>query len=511
MHCRGSTNPPVAGGQQPNGDVPVARNCARELPTIIRALQATAGNRSVARYVTDQAKRTTPGHPLHAVVAREQSHYLRHERERSRARPGVAVQAGPEFRHDVYLADFNPGSAALRPEHVRLLSRLLNGRLAEPATSISIVGYTDAVDHEAVNAPLRQRRADAVREYLQRHGIPAAVIHAAGARAGERLTQDADEASRAINRGVVVQVDRALPPREPAPAPLACPPDGGLRDALDVIGATTWAQTSQGRAALAALEQVYVAGELRFDATVRDPHAAESHDPHDMGTWPYGPTGSHHPFDQFYADHFDGPYVHVVSSLRCQIGKLAVFLAHEGVHLARRGEPLVLEEVHCVLAQRDVYAELLQGVLVWGRRVDMARDRFLDVVVNESQHGRTIDIVVAQQYPFNSDWVVRSFNWWGGPRNRWLRTLEEYLMALLGEGSLTEYFHAERIVAILEAVPGNTVGPAGQTHLQPFNHLVGRVGLQRLRERLTPLYQSNRLRPRLEALEQRTELVLHLP
>jgi hypothetical protein len=133
------------------------------------------------------------------------------------------------------------------------------------------------------------------------------------------------------------------------------------------------------------------------------------------------------------------------------------------------------------------------------------------MVLDESRQERVIDIVVRQHYPFNADWVVRSFNWWGGPRNRWLWTLEEYLAALLEDGRFAEYFHAERIVTILEAVPDNTVGPLGQTHPQPFNHLVGRIGLQRLREHLTPLYQSNRLRARLEALEQRTGLVLHLP
>jgi outer membrane protein OmpA-like peptidoglycan-associated protein len=507
-----SLQPEPGGTQSQDELVGAARSAGPgDAMASVLALQAAIGNRNTARLLSDRSRRSGAGATRAAVLARQLRHYRHGERQWSQSGAGVAVQSrpGPLLPDNLYLVDFTPGSATLRPEHVRLLSELLTHQhLAAHAARVSIIGYTDAVDDESTNAPLREQRAEAVRDYLARHGVPAEVLHAAGARPGERLSEDSTVGGRATNRAAVVHMQSAPDRTEPQPPRPRCPHDGGIRAALDLIGATAWAHTTPGRGALGALEQSYAARHLNFDPAVHDPHAADSFDPHDAAIYPYG--GPPARMVGFRARFMD-PEVRINPRHRCDVLHLAVYLAHEGVHLHRRGEPYIHEEVHGIIAERDVYAELLDGVDVGGRRVVIPHDPFLDLVISESRQNRTIDIAIRQGYPYDANWVARSLHWWGGPPNRWLTTLESYLVTLFDDHApLSEYIHAERIVEILEAVPDNTVGPPTMVSTRPFTHLIGRVGLQRLRERLTPLYQSNRTRTRLEAVERRTGVVLHL-
>src|SRR5205085_1633210 len=73
----------------------------------------------------------------------------------------------------------------------------------------SIEGYTDLVDTEAVNAPLRQRRAESVVQSLvMKLGVPSTNIDVfRGAPAGSLLAGNTTREGRAHNRSVVIELE----------------------------------------------------------------------------------------------------------------------------------------------------------------------------------------------------------------------------------------------------------------------------------------------------------------
>jgi hypothetical protein len=85
---------------------------------------------------------------------------------------------------------------------------------------VQIIGYTDAVDTEDVNAGLRQARAESVRQFLLRNGVPASRVGPAiGAAPGTYPAENRSEMGRASNRGalLVLSSDPVPPPPPPPP------------------------------------------------------------------------------------------------------------------------------------------------------------------------------------------------------------------------------------------------------------------------------------------------------
>ena len=70
-------------------------------------------------------------------------------------------------------ADIQPNSAILLDDAVKTLNRY-------EGVDVRIEGHTDSVGSEAYNLLLSQRRADAVRDYLVRQGIPASRLSTSG-------------------------------------------------------------------------------------------------------------------------------------------------------------------------------------------------------------------------------------------------------------------------------------------------------------------------------------------
>jgi OOP family OmpA-OmpF porin len=73
--------------------------------------------------------------------------------------------------------------------------------------SVTVTGHTDGLGGVAYNEKLSVRRADAVRDYLVAHGVPADKIKTAGKGKSEPIADNKTEAGRAKNRRVDVEVD----------------------------------------------------------------------------------------------------------------------------------------------------------------------------------------------------------------------------------------------------------------------------------------------------------------
>jgi len=75
-----------------------------------------------------------------------------------------------------------------------------------PGSQISLVGFTDSVGSDAYNLKLSEKRAQAVKDYLVKHGIDAGRIEASGRGKADPIADNKTEKGRAANRRVEVQI-----------------------------------------------------------------------------------------------------------------------------------------------------------------------------------------------------------------------------------------------------------------------------------------------------------------
>jgi OOP family OmpA-OmpF porin len=97
---------------------------------------------------------------------------------------------------------FTSGRAEIDPDSAGLLDRLIETALRCPTTSVEIAGHTDGDGDGAFNQTLSEKRAEAVRDYLVRAGLPAERFQANGY--GSKLPiagNDSDE-GKAQNRRI---------------------------------------------------------------------------------------------------------------------------------------------------------------------------------------------------------------------------------------------------------------------------------------------------------------------
>jgi outer membrane protein OmpA-like peptidoglycan-associated protein len=97
---------------------------------------------------------------------------------------------------------FEFDKADLRQPDRELLSRIAGIILTSHDYTISVNGHTDDVGSEAYNKALSQRRAQAVRDYLVKAGLPPAIMTVEGHGKSLPLVKGTSDAARAKNRRV---------------------------------------------------------------------------------------------------------------------------------------------------------------------------------------------------------------------------------------------------------------------------------------------------------------------
>ncbi len=100
--------------------------------------------------------------------------------------------------------DFN--SAALKSTFYSSLNKIADIMVRYPQTQILIVGHTDSIGSERYNLDLSLRRANAVADYLIRHGVARTRLGTEGHGELEPLASNDSAAGRARNRRVEVFV-----------------------------------------------------------------------------------------------------------------------------------------------------------------------------------------------------------------------------------------------------------------------------------------------------------------
>lgn len=110
-----------------------------------------------------------------------------------------------DLSNDSFKFDFD--KATIRPENRELLSRLAGILLASHGYRLHVYGYTDDVGTAEYNQALSERRAEAVRDYLAKSGIPSDIMTTKGfGKSSPRVngkSTEAREKNRRVEIGIV--------------------------------------------------------------------------------------------------------------------------------------------------------------------------------------------------------------------------------------------------------------------------------------------------------------------
>ena len=97
---------------------------------------------------------------------------------------------------------FQTNKAVLLPESEQILDRVAESLIAHPEVKIEVGGHSDADGSDAYNKKLSQRRADAVKTYLVKKGVPAANLTAKGYGEAQPIADNKSPEGKAKNRRV---------------------------------------------------------------------------------------------------------------------------------------------------------------------------------------------------------------------------------------------------------------------------------------------------------------------
>ena len=196
----------------------VARQAMERAVAAEAASRAAAEARQLAEAQTADARQQADAARQDATSARDtaaraqaQADLVRKKAEAEVNRLEAALGQIAETRRTALGLVMNLGSdhlkfefdkAELRPEDRELLSRIAGIMMTSHDYTISVNGHTDDVGSEAYNQKLSERRAESVREFLVKSGLPAEILSVEGHGKSLPLVPGTSDAARAKNRRV---------------------------------------------------------------------------------------------------------------------------------------------------------------------------------------------------------------------------------------------------------------------------------------------------------------------
>jgi outer membrane protein OmpA-like peptidoglycan-associated protein len=201
-----------------DGSATLARQALEKAIASESAAKAAAEGRQVAEAQTADARQQADAARQEATTAQQtaaqaqaEAAAIRKKAEAEVNRLQAALGQIAETRRTALGLVMNLGGdhlkfefdkADLRPEDKELLSRIAGILMTSHDYTISVNGHTDDVGSSAYNQKLSERRAQAVRDYLVKAGLPADILSVEGHGKALPLVPGTSEAARAKNRRV---------------------------------------------------------------------------------------------------------------------------------------------------------------------------------------------------------------------------------------------------------------------------------------------------------------------
>lgn len=103
-----------------------------------------------------------------------------------------------------YHIEFETGSAIIRASSYRTLDEIFESAVVAEGLKLGVYGYTDNNGSDAVNIPLSEKRAAAVKDYLVHKGLKDGQIESKGFGSDKPVADNTTEAGRSRNRRVEI-------------------------------------------------------------------------------------------------------------------------------------------------------------------------------------------------------------------------------------------------------------------------------------------------------------------
>lgn len=103
-----------------------------------------------------------------------------------------------------YSIEFETGSANIKAASYKLLDEIFQSAVVAEGLKIGVYGHTDNSGSDAVNIPLSEKRADAVKAYLQKKGLAENRMEAKGFGSTKPIADNSSEIGKSKNRRVEI-------------------------------------------------------------------------------------------------------------------------------------------------------------------------------------------------------------------------------------------------------------------------------------------------------------------
>lgn len=115
-----------------------------------------------------------------------------------------ASEITSEVSSKSYSIEFETGSATIKPSSYKLLNEIFESAVVAEGLKVGVYGHTDNNGNDNVNIPLSEKRADAVRQYLLKKGLPEGRVEAKGFGSSKPIADNSTESGRSKNRRVEI-------------------------------------------------------------------------------------------------------------------------------------------------------------------------------------------------------------------------------------------------------------------------------------------------------------------
>jgi OmpA-OmpF porin, OOP family len=103
-----------------------------------------------------------------------------------------------------YSIEFETGSANIKMASYKLLDEIFESAVVAEGLKLGVYGHTDNSGSDAVNIPLSERRAEAVKAYLLKKGLPTNRVEAKGYGSAKPIADNTNAVGKSKNRRVEI-------------------------------------------------------------------------------------------------------------------------------------------------------------------------------------------------------------------------------------------------------------------------------------------------------------------